>query len=307
MDLRRMESLVAIADYGSFSKAAKVVNLTQSAVSQQMRELEGQLGIPLFNRDSRPPKLTRHGQAYVETARAMLALHRSFLETHCHTDIRGTLVVGAVRSALTGVLPTALRSLKQTFPHLVLHLINSGRLSKDLTGDVQVGQLDAALIVGPPDVDGDLFWRPYAIERFFVIAPRDTPGATASDLLSAGPYLRFVPNLPVEHRIDREIEKRGLRIVPEMELDTFESILLMVSAGLGVGVVPELYVRGPDRERIRFIPFGDASFYRELGVVTLRRCKKMAMVEALLSALAQPTPTVPPAPQPTVLGRLRSD
>lgn len=302
MDLRRMESLVTIADYGSFSKAAKVVNLTQSAVSQQMRELEGQLGIPLFNRDTRPPQLTRHGRAYVETARAMLALHRSFLETHCLTNVRGTLVVGAVRSALTGILPTALRSLKQTFPHLIISLINSGRLSKDLTGDVQVGQLDAALIVGSPDVAGDLFWRPYAIERFFVIAPKDTPGTTDVDLLSAGPYLRFVPNLPIEHRIDREIEKRGLRIVPEMELDTFESILLMVSAGLGVGVVPELYIRSLDRERVRFVPFGDASLYRELGVVTLRRCKKTALVEALLSALVQPTPTAPLASLPTITG-----
>jgi molybdate transport repressor ModE-like protein len=157
MDVRKMESLVAIAEHGSFSKAAKAVNLTQSAVSQQIRELESLLGVPLFNRDTRPPKLTRHGQAYVETARAMLALHRAFLETHSRGDVRGTLVVGTVRSALTGVLPAALRSLKQSFPHLTLRLINSGRLSNDLTQDVQSGQLDAALIVGPPAADGELY------------------------------------------------------------------------------------------------------------------------------------------------------
>jgi len=284
-----MEGLVAIAEHGSFSKAAKAVNLTQSAVSQQIRELEGWLGVPLFDRDTRPPKLTRHGQAYVDTARAMLALHRAFLEAHCRSDVRGTLVVGTVRSALTGVLPVALRSLKQTFPHLTLRLINSGRLSNDLTQDVLGGQLDAALIVGPPEADGELFWRSYAMERFFVIAPADAPGATDIDLLSGRPYLRFIPNLPIERRIDREIEKRNLNIVPEMELDTFESILLMVSAGLGVGIVPELYIREAARDRIRVMPFGDASFYRELGVITLRRCKKMALVEALLSALVQPT------------------
>ncbi len=283
-----MESLVAIADHGSFTKAAKAVNLTQSAVSQQVHELENLLGVPLFSRDSRPPKLTRHGQAYVETARAMLALHRTFLETHCRSEVKGTLVVGTVRSALTGVLPRALRTLKQSFPNLSLRLINSGRLSNDLTQDVRNGQLDAALIVGPPAADDELVWRAYAMERFFVIAPADAPGTTDADLLSAGPYLRFIPNLPIERRIDREIEKRNLAIVPEMELDTFESILLMVSAGLGTGVVPELYIREAARDRIRAVPFGDASFYRELGVVTLRRGKKMALVEALLSALVQP-------------------
>ncbi|WP_316975596.1 LysR family transcriptional regulator [Shumkonia mesophila] len=288
MDIRKMESLVAIADHGSFTKAAKAVNLTQSAVSQQVHELENLLGVPLFSRDSRPPKLTRHGQAYVETARAMLALHRTFLETHCRSEVKGTLVVGTVRSALTGVLPRALRTLKQSFPNLSLRLINSGRLSNDLTQDVRNGQLDAALIVGPPAADDELVWRAYAMERFFVIAPADAPGTTDADLLSAGPYLRFIPNLPIERRIDREIEKRNLAIVPEMELDTFESILLMVSAGLGTGVVPELYIREAARDRIRAVPFGDASFYRELGVVTLRRGKKMALVEALLSALVQP-------------------
>ncbi len=292
MDLRKMESLIAIADHGSFSKAAKAVNLSQSAVSQQMQELENQLGVPLFNRDNRPPKLTRHGQAYTETARAILSLHRSFVETHCSSKVKGVLVVGAVRSALTGLLSSALRSLKRSFPHLTLRLINSGRLSKDLTRDVQLGQLDAALIVGPPAADGDLFWRSYAIERFFVIAPRDMPGLTDVELLSAGPYLRFVPNLPVEQRIDQEIEKRNLNIAADMELDTFESILLMVSAGLGVGIVPELYVRNLDRERVRFVPFGDASFYRELGIITRRRDTKTALVEALHSALVKPTAKV---------------
>lgn len=146
---------------------------------------------------------------------------------------------------------------------------------------------NAALIVGPPENTGDLFWRTYAIERFFVIAPKDMPGTTDIELLSNGPYLRFVPNLAIEHRIDREIEKRNVTAVPEMELDTFESILLMVSAGLGVGIVPELYIRSADLDRIRFVPFGESTFYRELGVITQRRCRKMMLVEALLSALVR--------------------
>ena len=290
MDLRKLESFVAIANFGSFSKAAKAVNLTQSAVSQQIREIENELGVLLFDRDTRPPRLTRQGLTYLDTARAMLRLHRSFVESHGRRDVKGTLVVGAVRSALTAVLPNALRVLKQSFPYLTLRLINSGRLSKDLTQDVRHNQIDAALIVGPPENTGELFWRTYAIERFFVIAPKDMPGATGTELLSNGPYLRFVPNLAIEHRIDREMEKRNVTVVPEMELDTFESILLMVSAGLGVGIVPELYTRSADLDRIRFVPFGDPTFYRELGIITQRRCGKMVLVEALLSALVRQAP-----------------
>ncbi len=285
MDLRKMATITAIADLGSFSRAALAINLTQSAVSQQMQELEAGLGVTLFDRDSRPPKLTVDGRAYVALARSVLSEHRSFIAARSQNKLTGTLTVGAVRSALNLTLPKAIRSLEKDYPHLHLRLINSGRLSVDLTDLVRSQQIDVGLIVGPPVDDREVVWRPYATERFFVVAPAEKRGTTAEELLMAGPYLRFVPNLPIEHRIEKELERRNLNLECHMELDTFESILLMASEGLGVGIVPERYVGGADRRKVHFAPFGSSSFFRELGIIYHSQCEKTPLIDVLFSEL----------------------
>ncbi len=287
MDLRKLGTLVAVAEYGSFSRAAQAVNLTQSAVSQQMSDLEAQLRLPLFDRSCRPPRLTRVGRMYVETARAILDAHALFLERNSRTEISGTLTIGAVRSALTAGLPEALHALKSNHPRLSLRLVGSGRLTTELIQEVRSGRLDAALVVDPPADNRDLLWKSYAVERFYVIAPPGTPGLTDDEVLSAAPYLRFVPILPGEREIDAVLERKGLKLVPEMELDTFEAIVLMVGAGLGAGIVPGLYVPRARVQNMRVLPFGDIGLTRELGIVMRRQEKKRELIDLLHATLAR--------------------
>lgn len=285
MDLRKLATLVAVAEHGTFSRAAQAVNLTQSAVSQQMSELENQLRLPLFDRDTRPPRLTRVGRAYVETARAILDAHALFLERHSRVEVSGSLTVGAVRSALSAGLPEALHALKVNHPRLSLRLVGSGRLTSELTREVRAGRLDAALVVGPPTEDRDLLWKSYAVERFYVIAPPGTPGLTDVEVLSSAPYLRFVPILPGEREIDAVLARKGLKLVPEMEIDTFEAIVLMVGAGLGAGIVPGLYVPRARVQSMRVLPFGDRTLTRELGILTRRHDKKADLIDLLHATL----------------------
>jgi DNA-binding transcriptional LysR family regulator len=285
MDLRKLETLVAVVEQGSFSRAAQAVNLTQSAVSQQMSDLESQLRIALFDRSVRPPRLTRVGRAYVETARAILDAHAVFLERHSRVQVTGTLTLGAVRSALSAGLPEALHAIKVNHPRLSLRLVGSGRLTNELTQEVRAGRLDAALVVGPPTEDRDLRWKSYAKERFYVIAPEDTPGLTDDEVLMAAPYLRFVPILPGEREIDAALVRRGLKLVPEMEIDTFEAIVLMVGAGLGAGIVPGLYVPRARVQNMRVLPFGDHALSRELGIITRRHDKKSEIIDLLHATL----------------------
>jgi len=288
MDLRKLATFVATAEYGSFSRAAQAVNLTQSAVSQQMRDLENQLRITLFDRSARPPRLTKVGRMYLETARAILDTHMRFMERHSRLDVTGTLAIGAVRSALSAGLPEALHALKESHPGLSLRLVGSGRLSTELIEDVRGGQLDAALVVGPPREEArDLLWKSYAVERFYVIAPRGTPGLTDDEVLMSAPYLRFVPILDSEREIDAVLSRKGINPVAEMELDSFEAIVLMASAGLGAGVVPGLYIPRARQAHLRVVPFGDHTLTRELGIVAQRRHKNMSLIELLHVTLAR--------------------
>lgn len=101
----------------------------------------------------------------------------------------------------------------------------------------------------------------------------------------AGPYLRFVPNLPIEHRIEKELERRNLSLECHKELDTFESILLMASEGLGVGIVRERYIGGADRRKVHFAPFGSSSIFRELGIIYHSQCEKTPLIDVPFSEL----------------------
>jgi DNA-binding transcriptional LysR family regulator len=282
-----MATITAIADFGSFSRAAEAVNLTQSAVSQQMRELESLLNVSLFDRESRPPKLTADGRAYVAIARNVLAEHKNFVATRSRDQLKGTLTLGAVLSVLNYTLPKAIKSLEKSYPKLRLRFVDSRQLSRDLVERVRGGEIDVALIVGPPEDASEVVWRPYAVERFFVIAPADTQGTTAEELLRSGPYLRYVPNLPIEHLIEKEIARKNINPEVHMELDTFENIFLMASSGLGVGVIPERYAKSADLGQMRLAPFGGPTLFRELGVVYHMDCEKTPLIDVLFSELVE--------------------
>jgi DNA-binding transcriptional LysR family regulator len=104
-----------------------------------------------------------------------------------------------------------IKSLERLYPKLRLRFVNSRQLSRDLVDHVRSGEIDVALIVGPPEDAHEVIWRPYAVERFFVVAPIGTPGTNADELIRSGPYLRYVPNLPIEHLIEKEITRKNLK------------------------------------------------------------------------------------------------
>lgn len=289
MDIRQLKTFLAIAHHGTFSRAATAVHLTQSAVSQQISELERELQLALFDRNKRPTTLTFDGRRLVKTAHKILLTHQEFLNSCINNQAKGGIVLGAVRSTSIGGLPQALIDLRNNHPGLSIKLVNRSRLSADLVEDVSTGRIDAGLIVNTSDLPKDLIWRPYTTERYYVIGKDNIPGDTDVELLNSAPYLHYVPTLPTEKRIDKELTKRNIQLNPEMELDTFDSILLMVSHGLGVGIVPEPYLNDSNARKIRCIPFGNPPLHRELGIISRPECSKAHLIDILWSKLREQT------------------
>src|SRR5690349_24202672 len=102
MSLRAFRTLIAIAEHGSFAAAARMVNLSQSAVSTQMRALEAELKAPLFDRSKRPPVLNDAGKALVAKARELLAGYEDLQAAVAASGaVEGRIRLGAVGSTLT--------------------------------------------------------------------------------------------------------------------------------------------------------------------------------------------------------------
>ncbi|MEW6264093.1 MAG: LysR family transcriptional regulator [Thermodesulfobacteriota bacterium] len=285
MNLRKLESLVSLAEFGSLTAASLAVNLTQSAVSQQIKDLEEELGLLLLDRSRRPISFTKEGEELVEVSQQLFKLWNDYKDRTRKAKFEGKLVLGYVRSALTGLLANALILLREKHPHLTIKLVNAGGVTKELAKEVERKKIDASFGVGPFQVPRDVQWRPYAMERYFVIAPKTDGAMTDEELLTQGPYLRFKPHLLVETIIDREVKRRGIRAEAVMELDSYESIILMVEHDIGVGIVPESYLTAQWVAKLKCLPFSSPPLTREMGIMVRNDNPRMPLVDLLWEAL----------------------
>lgn len=269
MSLRALRTLVAIAQHGSFVRAADAVCLTQSAVSLHVRSLEEDFNAPLFDRSKRVPVLTEAGHRAVERAREILALYDGIAaELGEHGELTGRLRIGAIQTALAGPLPAALAVLRQTHPRFRV-MVNSG-MSAELAIRLDAGELDAAVTTEPvkPYPAGLASTALYQ-EGYWIIAPPGTAASDARSLLQGKAFIRFDRRAWAGRTIDAELRRMRLRVQTEMELDSQEAIIQMVVSGLGVAVIPLSSRELAKLPGLTILPFGAPQARR--NVVLLER------------------------------------
>ena len=144
LDLDLLKTLVAIAETGNFSAAAKVVFRSPSAISMQIKKMEELLGRPVFIRDSRSVTLTEDGQSLLTHARRVLALNQQIISQFIRPDVAGTVRLGATDHATEAFLPAALRRFSQTHPCVAVDVVvdHSDNLERMVTS----AELDIALV-----------------------------------------------------------------------------------------------------------------------------------------------------------------
>ncbi|MEK9606330.1 MAG: LysR family transcriptional regulator, partial [Gammaproteobacteria bacterium] len=236
MDLRQLKSFVAIATHKTFAKAAEVVCLTPSAIGQQIKALEEETGVILFDRSTRPPELTPSGYQILEMARAMLELEEQTLASIHGNTIAGTLSLGTVRSSALELLPKAINAMNKKYPQLKINLHVS--LSTNLIADVATGRIDAAVVAENLAIPQTLRWSPFLKEPLWLIAPENYAETDLVSILRNAPFIRFKSAVPLAQIIDTEISRLGVFPTTIAEIDTIASIVTCVREGLGVSVVP---------------------------------------------------------------------
>jgi len=265
MDVKSLYTLIAIADHGSFGDAGRAVGLSTSGVSLQVRALEDELGITLFDRSTRPPRLTEKGRALVQRARDVIAAWENLSDSLKRDATRGVLRVGAVHTSVSSMVPPALARLQGRSPDLHIHLMTA--LSHELDEAVKRGTLDAAIVSRPGQVDPALSYRAFVEEPLAVIAHESLAGDSDRELLERHPYVRFNRFARVARLVEAEFARRDIHITSRMEVDTLEGVLRLVSSLLGVSVVPVPRVGFDFPPEIRTVPFGAPPILRELGLV----------------------------------------
>ena len=285
MDTRQLKTLVAIATNGTFAQAADAVGLTPSAVGQQIRALEQELGATLFDRSSRPPKMTPHGLQILELAQDILRIEDQAKASLRGDRISGTLMIGSVRSSALNLLPTAIAQMRVQYPELKTNLRVS--MSSTLIADVAAGRLDAAVVAENLGFPPALRWSPFLREPLWLIAPMGSEPSDLVELLGKKPYVRFRSAVPLANLIDTEISRMGVVTQDVAEIDSIGSIVTCVRQGLGISVVPHVALQDPDDRDLIRIPFGDPQVTRQIGIVERTASPRGEIIARMHEVLAR--------------------
>ncbi len=283
MDLRQLTIFLAAVETGSFAAAGKKLDLSQSAVSLQIKSLEAELGVYLFDRSTRPPTPSARGMVLADEGQRILDLLEHAKRTVSDPLVRGKLTVGAVPSSLSSFLPASIATLRRQHPHLRLDLRSGG--SAELAAQLTKGQLDLVVCTKPAALHPGWRWHPIASEPCAVIAPMHASGKTDAEILTSNPFIWFNRKSWAGRGIEQELGRRKINVSANMEIDTLEAIASLVGAGLGVSIIPMCLGARPLSGRLRSIPFGEPVFRREIGTLTPAQTVVSPQLTAFLDAL----------------------
>lgn len=284
MSLRRLKTFIAVAEHGGVSAAAEVLFLTVPAVSMQLRSLEEELKTPLFDRTTKPVRVNAAGESLLARAREIVFLYQQLADAVSEAnDLAGTLTLGAIPTALTSVIPRALKAMGAAHPRLQIRVVHG--LSPAFAEQLHHGDIDAAIVSEPAQLPQTLAWRPFAEEPVMVIAPPDAAGTTDQELLRTLPYIRFNRRFWVSRAIEENLRVRGIVLRETMELDSLEAITLMAHHGLGASIVPVGRGALPWLPPVKQVPFGEPPMTRVIGLAERRENPKARITAVLFAEL----------------------
>ncbi|WP_299948690.1 LysR family transcriptional regulator [uncultured Ruegeria sp.] len=281
--MNQLKTLLAVIENKSFAAAGDVIGLSPSAVSLQIKAMEDELGVQLFDRIKRPPVPTARGRALAEHATKTLALFEASASVARGEMVRSNLAIGSVPTALASFLPTGLKSIQATYPALQVAVKNGS--SAALAQRLAEGHLDVAICTKPENQIPGLEWHSIAFEPFVIVAPAHAEGENWQDLLRQHPFIWFNRKTWAGQSIEEELSVQGIEVKSAMEIDSLDAISNLVSEGLGISIVPICKGRRPFSTRLRTVPFGDPPFSREVGAFTNSDGRADIVIDTFVAAL----------------------
>jgi len=299
MDTHFLETFIAVVERGSLAEAAQKLNLTPAAVAQRIRALEAELGTPLLARSGRVMKPTQAGFSILERVRRLVSDVKDLQAFAMSDTVSGEMRLGAINTALTGLVPDILQQLTQDYPSIEI-FIKPGA-SMDLYTEVLDGGLDAAFIIEPKfEMRKTLRFEPLRREPLVLIAPRQMEGADPLELLRTEPFIRYDRNQWGGHIAETYLHDKGIVPIERYELDALEAIAVMVDRGLGISIVPDWPPPWPAGLDLCKFPLPGSSALRTIGVLAIRSSPRIKLIDALLKVSKKTLGSNPPSGTPKV-------
>lgn len=284
MSISLFKTLIAVSELGGYSAAAGEVCVTHAAVGQQMKRLENTLGVTLFDRTEKTPRLNQLGKAFVPKAKAVVYAYDTILnDLTGDPKMIGELVLGAVPSTIRGLIPKSVKGLIKLYPDLHIQVIPE--LSPILLEQLEQGVVDAAVMSQPLRVHANLNWMPFYEEELVLLTSSTVKETDPKRLFATMPYIRHTPQASVGMLAEEWLAKSNIQVRDAMEMRSLDNLTSMVAHDLGVSVVPNICVPDPVFKGLRKISLGPTAPSRTLGILTRSDCSKLRLVHRLLEQI----------------------
>jgi len=282
--IRNLQTFLAVARLGSFAAAGQEVNLTAAAVGLQVRALEQALGVALFDRSARAVVLNPQGRQRVEAVKELVERWHQLRARPAGDDLGGTVVIGALVSALMGAFADALWALKRRHPLLEVTLF-AGQ-SADFMARVERGELDAAVVTQPPArLPSPLVWTPLYREPMVLIVPTRPHFMLPTSplhMLAQCPFMRFDRHTWTGHLVNEALAQCRATVREGVELNSVEAIVEMVRQGLGISIVPQLANTHWARDKaLRVVNLPRVTVERHVGLLERRGHGRERLTQAI--------------------------
>ena len=269
MELHQLRYVVAVAETGNFTRAAERSHITQPSLSQQILNLESEVGHKLFHRLGRKAVLTEAGATFLERARRILfEVENATKELKDHPALDRRITVGAVPTVAPYLVAPLIERCRETHPNLLVHMREDFR--SDLNRAVLEGELDLA-VVTLPIKDHRLSVEPLLTEPLLLVVGKGHPltgrsEITANDLAEetfvtmgdSSTLAAQIRSLCGDHNFAPKIGYRCAQVA---------TLKLFVAMGAGISILPQVAQMPADRESLTYLRLTGSAPTREIAVI----------------------------------------
>ena len=286
MDIRYLDSLIAVVEFGSIAQAARSQNLTAAAVGQRILALEKHFNTELLNRSTHKATPTEACLNLLPRARHIVNEFYAMNADIDHSGLSGKFHLGAISTALTGILPVAINQLALSAPGLLLQ-IKPGT-SNSLFADLTEQRIDAAIIALPPYTLPSAYRYMALRDEPLVLISNQSKGKSIREKLEQNPYICYDSQSWGGLRARQYLKDKNIEIEPYYELDALETIEKLVQQGMGVSLVPQWAGLDATSANLESEIIRPNRYSRRVVLVSQANSPRKRIVDALGHALQSP-------------------
>lgn len=291
MQIESLKVFCDLAETESFTKAAQINGVTQSAVSQQISSLERQFKSLLIERSKKKFRLTREGQALYDYSKQIIATYESLHNRlqELKDIISGTIRVATIYSVGLHDLPPYIKRFLKSYPTVNVHV--EYRRANQVYEDVLSNVVDLGL-VAYPSRDSKLEIIPLRKDPMVFIAHPQHPFAKQKTIklksLAGQKFIGFEPDIPTRKALDKAFRERGVDARYVMEFDNIETVKRAVEIDAGVAIVPQTTItQEVVSQTLAAVPIEDSDLHRPLAAIYKKNKVLSPAMKQLLALLKE--------------------